>query len=183
VPSRADVYDIRSGASFEIISSSSLPYAGISISYTFTGGNYDGSGTPDPYVGPYYGYQITVQGIQNGFVFLQEQTCFENQSGSLCGRLLHTFYGAPQLTNGQATFYVGSSVEENGNITPVNVDICVDIPSGSEVIINGIVVTAVPELSTWAMLLIGFAGIGFAYRRRAVRNRLSINPQSYVRVA
>jgi PEP-CTERM motif len=29
------------------------------------------------------------------------------------------------------------------------------------------VVTAIPEPSTWAMLLIGFAGIGFAaYRRR-----------------
>jgi hypothetical protein len=31
----------------------------------------------------------------------------------------------------------------------------------------GAVTTAVPEPSTWAMLLIGFAGIGFAtYRRR-----------------
>jgi hypothetical protein len=29
------------------------------------------------------------------------------------------------------------------------------------------IVTSVPELSTWAMLLIGFAGLGFmAYRRK-----------------
>ena len=33
-------------------------------------------------------------------------------------------------------------------------------------------VGAVPEPSTWAMMLLGFAGIGFAYRRR--RNRLAI---------
>jgi hypothetical protein len=33
---------------------------------------------------------------------------------------------------------------------------------------NGTLITAVPEPSTWAMLLLGFAGLGFmAYRRKA----------------
>jgi outer membrane lipase/esterase len=33
---------------------------------------------------------------------------------------------------------------------------------------DGFSVAAVPELSTWAMLLIGFAGLGFmAYRRKS----------------
>jgi hypothetical protein len=30
----------------------------------------------------------------------------------------------------------------------------------------------VPEPSTWAMMLLGFAGIGFVYRRR--RSRLAV---------
>jgi hypothetical protein len=31
------------------------------------------------------------------------------------------------------------------------------------------VASGIPEASTWAMMLIGFAGLGFAYNRRAVR--------------
>jgi MYXO-CTERM domain-containing protein len=34
--------------------------------------------------------------------------------------------------------------------------------------ITGFTATSAPELSTWAMLLIGFAGIGFAARRRRI---------------
>ena len=33
--------------------------------------------------------------------------------------------------------------------------------------------TATPELSTWAMLLLGFAGLGYAARRRVVRQRVA----------
>jgi hypothetical protein len=44
-------------------------------------------------------------------------------------------------------------------------------PVGTEIFaannLNGTFTTAVPEPSTWAMLLLGFAGIGFmAYRRK-----------------
>ena len=34
---------------------------------------------------------------------------------------------------------------------------------------SGFVATAVPELSTWAMIVVGFAGLGFAGRRRSRR--------------
>ncbi|CUT11391.1 hypothetical protein BF49_2471 [Bradyrhizobium sp.] len=35
-------------------------------------------------------------------------------------------------------------------------------------VVGGVTISAVPEPSTWAMMLLGFAGIGFVtYRRRA----------------
>ncbi|MGA9847413.1 MAG: PEP-CTERM sorting domain-containing protein, partial [Roseiarcus sp.] len=46
--------------------------------------------------------------------------------------------------------------------------------SGSSFSFNGSItatVTAVPEPSTWAMLLLGFAGVGCAGYRRAMRRR------------
>jgi hypothetical protein len=36
---------------------------------------------------------------------------------------------------------------------------------------DGFSITAVPEPSTWAMLLIGFAGLGYAYRRRTLNRQ------------
>lgn len=39
---------------------------------------------------------------------------------------------------------------------------------GLDVIQAGVLTTAVPEASTWAMMVLGFLGVGFvAYRRRA----------------
>jgi hypothetical protein len=45
------------------------------------------------------------------------------------------------------------------NFGPLSVDVQIDLPSGFSI-------AAVPEPSTWAMLLIGFAAIGFAGYRR-----------------
>ena len=38
---------------------------------------------------------------------------------------------------------------------------------GGENLGSGLVIISVPEPSTWAMMLIGFAGLGFAAYRRA----------------
>jgi len=39
---------------------------------------------------------------------------------------------------------------------------------GADVVVDNFSVTAVPEASTWAMMLLGFAGVGFvAYRRKS----------------
>jgi hypothetical protein len=40
---------------------------------------------------------------------------------------------------------------------------------------DNVVLNAVPELSTWAMMLIGFAGIGFVAYRRANKNAAALN--------
>jgi hypothetical protein len=42
--------------------------------------------------------------------------------------------------------------------------------AGCQIAVN----PAVPEPSTWAMMLIGFAGLGFAGYRRTKRNRASL---------
>jgi hypothetical protein len=39
-------------------------------------------------------------------------------------------------------------------------------PSGNDFAIDDINISAVPELSTWAMLILGFCGIGFMAHRR-----------------
>ena len=39
--------------------------------------------------------------------------------------------------------------------------------NGADIVVDNINMTAIPEASTWAMLLLGFAGISFvAYRRK-----------------
>ena len=53
-------------------------------------------------------------------------------------------------------------------------------PLGSSFSFNGSItatVTAVPEPSTWAMLLLGFAGVGCAGYRRATRRRATFGAQ------
>jgi hypothetical protein len=35
---------------------------------------------------------------------------------------------------------------------------------------------AVPEPSTWAMLMLGFTGLGYAAFRRSAKDRLSVKP-------
>jgi hypothetical protein len=41
--------------------------------------------------------------------------------------------------------------------------------TAGNVLLGGISIQAVPEPGTWAMMLLGFAGIGFASRRRQLR--------------
>jgi hypothetical protein len=177
----AAIYDIGpGGAAFEIIGPPSQQFANIGLGFTFTGGNYIGAATPDPIFGPYYGYLITVQAVQEGFVAVQQQACSFSQSGSFCGRILNNRNFPILLTNGVASFGVGGFALPEGEISPIVLDISVFIPFGFEVLINGNIVTPVPEPSTWAMLLIGFAGIGFASYRKSRRGKvIATTPQQW----
>jgi hypothetical protein len=73
------------------------------------------------------------------------------------------------VTNGDQTFsqyvqFVASAGEYISSISFHN------NPTTNSFEVANFQVTAVPEASTWAMLLLGFAGIGFtAYRRRSAR--------------
>jgi len=69
-------------------------------------------------------------------------------------------------------FLLGLSVDENGNpveegrgilYTAVGED---DVFISSTYIVTRQMTSAVPEPATWAMMLVGFGGIGFAMRRR-----------------
>jgi hypothetical protein len=56
----------------------------------------------------------------------------------------------------------------------IDVTLGISLPDGLS-IAGESPVTAVPETSTWAMLLLGFAGIGFmAYRRRTKADMLRV---------
>jgi hypothetical protein len=62
------------------------------------------------------------------------------------------------------TLYSGSFIA-NSESTTLNFNTLFGQNNGG-IMLDAVAVSAVPELSTWAMMLIGFAGVGFvAYRR------------------
>jgi hypothetical protein len=71
-------------------------------------------------------------------------------------------YSARQGAFGNTTGFVHYVVNNNGVYV---------VPTGDE-----FAVAAVPEPSTWAMLILGFMGIGFmAYRRKNYHNKMAFN--------
>ncbi|QIK79897.1 PEP-CTERM sorting domain-containing protein [Sphingomonas piscis] len=68
-------------------------------------------------------------------------------------------------TNGRLTF----TAEAGTSIT----GLALSSSSNSLEVDNFGVVAAVPEPSTWAMMLVGFGGVGFSMRRRKVTYRLA----------
>jgi hypothetical protein len=83
--------------------------------------------------------------------------------GETSGSFSHTYDLATSLTGISAADFIGG-LEAGDAYTDIHTT---TFPSGE--IRGQILSPAVPEPSTWAMLLIGFAGIGFAaYRRKTV---------------
>lgn len=63
-----------------------------------------------------------------------------------------TNYSGPAIASGELSLYYWDS--NNGD---------------NSQFVTAIITTAVPEPSTWAMMILGFAGVGFmTYRRRKV---------------
>jgi hypothetical protein len=89
--------------------------------------------------------------------------CQSNVIGSHCGRGFRGgTTGINYFTENSPEFLLGPGPGGGGNAGPVfnSISLFVSLP-------DGFYVAGIPEPSTWAMLLIGFAGIGFmAYRRK-----------------
>lgn len=116
----------------------------------------------DPLVGPFFGYDLSV-GANEAFI----EGCAFSQLDSLCGRFLtnQPEFQVVETTPGKGELSISDDVQLT-NVTPLDLAVFVTLPDGFT-IEN---VAAVPELSTWAMLLIGFVGIGFTrlgYARNA----------------
>jgi hypothetical protein len=78
--------------------------------------------------------------------------------------------GPPVEVSDSARFLVSSLLTSQGfGIATGSVTLGLVLPDGLSVAGEEPIASAIPEPSTWAMLLIGFAGIGFAaYRKRRV---------------
>lgn len=72
-------------------------------------------------------------------------------------------YGTPSQSGWTAESYAFTATGATENVSFAVANIGSDASIG----VNSVSVSAVPEPSTWAMLLIGFAGLGFAAARRA----------------
>jgi hypothetical protein len=82
--------------------------------------------------------------------------------GSLNGSAVYTVNGL----DGTLAFTTLNPAESNVEVNSVLFSFV--NPGASLVVDNIVVTTAVPEPSTWAMMILGFAGIGFmAYRRKS----------------
>jgi len=148
VPARADV--ITSGT-YEVTAVE--PFGGILFDFTGQLTNVDFSRT-DPFGFPFvYTYSAFANVNGNTFSVFGNLNCFPLIEPG-CS------HQGPHSTNLTLAVNVGDIIEvstsfvANWNTDPLLLQY------------RGGVLTPVPEPSTWAMLLIGFAGIGFAARRR-----------------
>jgi hypothetical protein len=88
------------------------------------------------------------------------------------GTFVANLIGSVQGNSGSVTIDFNNTpqpfVFDGGSFTLTVNDVSVTLGSNSTVPVTGLfTVTAVPEPSTWAMIILGFAGIGFlSYRRR-----------------
>ncbi|WP_082649945.1 PEP-CTERM sorting domain-containing protein [Bradyrhizobium lablabi] len=120
-----------------------------------------------------YPYENPLSSGYNIFAFVgngRMDGCGSNASDAHCGRGL--MYGPSADVYGFNTgippiFVYGGGVETRGPDVSVNsFSIFVDLPDTYSLRFPQ-AVSAVPEPSTWAMLLIGFAGLGVAAYRRS----------------
>ncbi|MHA6724268.1 PEPxxWA-CTERM sorting domain-containing protein [Sphingomonas sp. RS2018] len=124
---------------------SALGYAGTTVSYSALA---DGSIVS---LSGEANSAVNVPGVLNGTVFLG----------------IHTGGGGKSGVGNQTSVY---------RINAVNLDVLTLRPSGgSTATLLAVTAPAVPEAATWAMMLIGFGGMGFALRRhsREVRIRFA----------
>jgi hypothetical protein len=98
------------------------------------------------------------------------QSTASNQGGGLAGtELLFTITSTSGLISfGTTTSNSGPNGTANGGNDPIAVAFAASITNDGTGAVGATLVPVVPEPATWAMLILGFAGIGFmAYRRRS----------------
>jgi hypothetical protein len=110
--------------------------------------------------GATYTFSMDIGGANNGIV-----------SALVGGKSLTLTSGTPFVVDGtewvpETAMFVGASLNINPLVTIQNESPGSDIDLIDTVSIVG-PATSVPELSTWSMMLVGFAGLGYAGYRRA----------------
>jgi hypothetical protein len=98
------------------------------------------------------------------------QSTASNQGGGLAGtELKFTIKDTSGLiTFGTTTSNSGPNGTANGGSDPIAVAFAAAITNDGTGAVGATLAPAVPEPSTWAMIILGFAGVGFmAYRRRS----------------
>jgi hypothetical protein len=158
-PSSASIFHLAPGQ-YEVLGDFGPDFAVTGTISSFSFSATVNPGTYDPFSGPFFGYLATAS-VNSAHV----SECSFSQAMSFCGRAIQnqpTFVVTDLDHDGLGDMLVLFSFSVT-NMTISNPDIGITLP-------EGFTVTAVPEFSTWAMMVLGFAGVGFmAYRRRNSR--------------
>jgi hypothetical protein len=137
-------------------------------------------GTPDPH--PY----LALETGQSSTIAFGKSTGVEIYIGSLDSYNTISFsngmsftgatLGGGSVANGNQTagssnglFYFVFSPDEA--VTSVTLG-----STGNSLEVAGISVSAIPEPATWAMVMLGFTGLGYTAFRRSAKDRLSVKP-------
>jgi hypothetical protein len=162
---------------FDLTDANAIAFSGVGVNGTIGATSYSynpptsGSFVPNPgnFPGP-YNYEVT---------------CTNNTAGKICnGPLTFTASGATAsdpfiigsptgggLFAGDNIAFVGDLSIAGGvsNCNPTSTTACTGDVGSS------LVATGVPEPSTWAMMLLGFLGLGFAGYRRVNKSRAALS--------
>ena len=97
-------------------------------------------------------------------------------TANLLGSLTSDGVGGLQITFLNPTQYLTDGVGGTYELHVNNLAFSGSLPAGQASFtqdINGYIIAAVPEPATWAMMLLGFGGIGFAMRRQRSKQVLA----------
>jgi PEP-CTERM motif len=99
-------------------------------------------------------------------VLPNEAVEFELCGGINCGNVIQTaFANSGDDWQSSLSGYLAAGYYTTGVISPVDPEYSIDFTTP---VVGGSIAGAVPEPSTWAMMILGFAGVGFmAYRRKS----------------
>jgi hypothetical protein len=147
-----------------VLASAAVSQAATVFDFTYSGDGYSGSGQfiSNDTVSSYYITDVT--GVANGSAI----TGLSNYAGA--SNLL-TFPGLPSTDQGGISFVTASGVMFNlftqGSAAEYVLSSAVDsvgyASNGVPIILS---ISAVPEPAVWAMMLVGFGGLGVAMRSR-----------------
>lgn len=135
------------------------PVLGIQGTFSFSFQATIDPGTYDWINGPFYGYSATVR-VNEGIA----QSCSSSQIGSMCGRNLHNDprFSINDIDGDGIAFMNVSGGAFSTNVTISNFDVAISLPAGFTI---SPYIAAVPEPSTWIMMLIGFLGMALMVKR------------------
>lgn len=167
-PANAETVVIQSGQTYEIIG----PYQNLPFIVTYSA-SLVGNPSPPP------GNILLDLNVFANAVFSNGQT---ESNYTICESVFGGTCAGPDLglaiINGPTTvtgFAPGGFILYAPSLSSAETEELISIPAGDAVFTlnlpDGYSVAAIPEPSTWAMLLIGFAGVGFLAHRRRARHR------------